>query len=196
MAHLDAEAIPLERELIGEMLEEDGDRADEDRQHLAGSGERDGDGDAGADALMADDDEDGRDDGRECRIWRHGRADVHPAEGEHLERTAEDDAGRHVAEHEADERAGDERTVELALIEHRPHARDSCDEHEEQELNRTHFYIPLLVCFPCYYFPCVFLCAASIFSKDQSSPLSCRTFMASIFCSVASLRISTSMPMS
>ena len=56
VAHLDAEAIALEGELIGEVLEEDGDRADEDRQDLACSGERHGDCDAGADALVADDD--------------------------------------------------------------------------------------------------------------------------------------------
>ena len=197
MAHLNAEAVALEGELIGEVLEEDGDRADEDRQDLACSGERYGDRDAGADTLMTDDDEDGGDDGRERGIWCHGCANVHPAECEHFKCTAEDDTGCDIAEHEADERAGDERAMELCFIEDRPHAGDGCDEDEQDELDCSHFE-----CSPfriwrqppqgcrLFHFP------KSVGSAAQSRPFALSASMASFFGSLASLRISTSMPMS
>ena len=117
-----------------QLLEEDGNRTNEDREDLASCCQRHSQRDAGADALMADDDEDGRDDRCESRIRRHGGTDVHPAECEHLQRTTEDDARRDIAEDEAHECARDEWTMELALIEHRPHTGDGGDDDDAQEL--------------------------------------------------------------
>lgn len=121
MAHFNAESIALQGEFIRQMLKEYGDRADKDGQHLSGSSQRYGQRDAGADALMADDNKDSRYDGGQRSIRRHGGADIHPAERQHFERTAKYDSGRDIAEHQPDQCAGDERTVELALIEHASH---------------------------------------------------------------------------
>ena len=122
------------------MLEHDRQRTAENREHLASSCERHRDGDTSGDVLMAGDDEDRRDDGRERRIWRDGRTDVHPAERHELQRTADDDTSRDVAEDESRHRAGNERTMRLQLIEARSHTSDGAEDKDEQHLNCTEFH--------------------------------------------------------
>ncbi len=79
--------------------------------NTAGRRQRNGGGDTGADALPTGDDQNGRDDGGEGGIRRDCRTNVHPARGDHFQRTADDDAGFHIAENEADQSTGDQRTV-------------------------------------------------------------------------------------
>lgn len=87
-----------------------------------------------ADALPAGDDQDGRDDGRQGGIRRDRRADIHPAEGDHFQRTADDDAGFHIAENEADQGTGDQRTVELELVEDGTHPGDTGNDKYQHNL--------------------------------------------------------------
>ena len=140
MTEIDAAQLALLGKAVSPMLEDDGERTAEDREHLARSRERHRDRDTSGDVLMTRDDEDRRDDGRERRVRRHGRADVHPAESDHFKRTTDDDAGRHITEHKARHRARDERTVRLQLIEHGAHARDGRDDENEDDLDTTEFH--------------------------------------------------------
>ena len=82
---------------------------------------------------MTGNDKDGRDDGGQCRIRCHGRTDVHPAECDHLQRAADDDACRHIAEDETCECAGDERAMGLQFIQDGTHA--SYSRHDENREN-------------------------------------------------------------
>ncbi len=47
-------------------------------------------------ALMPGDDQNGRDDGRQCGIRRNGSTDVHQAQRDHFQSTADDNTGFHV----------------------------------------------------------------------------------------------------
>ena len=116
MAEFDAPEISVFGKLVCLVLEEYGDGTHEDGQHLSGDGDRDGDGDTFRDRQAALDDEDGGNDTGECCIRRHGRANVHPAEGDEFERATDHDTGAQIAEDEADEGAGDERAVRLPFI--------------------------------------------------------------------------------
>ena len=144
MAEVDAAEFAFFCEAVSPMLEHDRQRTAEDREHLASSCERHRDGDTSGDVLMAGDDEDGGDDRRERRIRCHGRADVHPAECDHFKRTTDDDARCHIAKNKTRDRAGDERTMRLQLIEHGAHAGDGRHDKDEDNLDTAKFHD----CFP------------------------------------------------
>ena len=134
MADINAAQLAFFSEVVGLMLEHDGERTAEDREHLASCSERHGNRDAGADSLMAGNDQNRRNDGSQCSIRCHGSTDVHPAQCNHLECTADDNASCHITENKTCERTGDERTMCLQLIEYGSHTRDGGHDENRENL--------------------------------------------------------------
>ena len=128
VAKLNAAEIRLFGEIVRLVLEENGNGAHEDGQHLPGNRHGHGDGDTFLRILPALDDKNGGDDAGECRVRCHCRADVHPAQRQQLQRTADHDAGFQIAEGEANQSTGDQRAVRLPFIEYRAHAADEPDQ--------------------------------------------------------------------
>ncbi len=117
--------------LIRCVLESHGNGTYDNGQHLACRCQRDSQRNTGPDALATGDNQHGRDDGRQRGIGRNRRTDVHPAEGDHLQRTADDDPFLHITQHDTDQRTGDQRAVELKFIQHRLHTGNTGnDEHQ------------------------------------------------------------------
>ena len=144
MADIDAAQLALLSIVVSLMLEDDGERTAEDREHLASCSERHGNRDARANGLMACDDEDGRNDGCQGGIWCHGSTDVHPSQCDHFKCTTDNDAGRDIAEDESRERASDERTMRLKLIENGAHAGNSRHNEDCKDLQTAKFHdVPL-----------------------------------------------------
>ena len=67
--------------------------------------------------------------------WAHrdGSADVGPTKGNHLKRAAQEDSLRGVTGHKANERACDQRLVELPLVEDALHACQEGNNNHEQD---------------------------------------------------------------
>ena len=144
MAHLNTEGIARIGKFIRKMLEEDGDRTNENREHLTCRRKRNRKCNTRGNILMSDDDEDGRNHGRKSCIRSHCCTNVHPSECHEFERSTENDAGGDIAEHKSDERAGNQRTVKLCLIEHTCHACERRNGDEQDKLYCIH--IRYLLC--------------------------------------------------
>ena len=84
MTHVDAKGIASACKLICQVLEEDRNRTNKDRQDLSGRCQRHSQRNARTDFLVSDDNKDGRDNACKCTIWCHCRPDIHPAESDHL----------------------------------------------------------------------------------------------------------------
>ena len=106
--------------------------------HCQGDGRVDGVGRVGGAAVKRQDHDDGGGDGGKGGIGSDGRADVGPAEGDHLEGAAQNDALLQVTGDQADERAGHQRLVELELIEDALHAGQQGDDNDEQNRDWVH----------------------------------------------------------
>ncbi|SPW32661.1 Uncharacterised protein [Edwardsiella tarda] len=134
MQERDSAQITTLRRPVSRVLEAHGDGTHDDSQYLTGRSQRNRQGDTGTDALPTGDDQDGGDDGGQGGIRGHGGTDVHPTQGDHLQGTPDDDTGFHVAEYDTDQGTGDQRTVELKLIEDRAHPRDTCHDKYQHNL--------------------------------------------------------------
>lgn len=106
---------------ICRMLKCHGQRSHNDGQHLSRRRQRYRQRNTGTDALPAGNDQNGGYDGGESRIGSYRRSDIHPAQRDHLQRTADNNAGFHVTQHGANQGAGDQRTVKLKFIQDRSH---------------------------------------------------------------------------
>ena len=139
----------------------DGERTDDHRQEEAGHGEGHGHGDGRGDggglvgaAVDGDDHQDRGGDRREGRVRGDGRADVGPAEGHHLQGAAEDDARLEVAAHQTDERARDERLVELPLVKDAFHAGEEGNDDNQDDCENRHVSLLLMPVRPARTWPC------------------------------------------
>ena len=72
----------------------------------------------------------------------HGGADVRPAEGNHLELAAKEDALLEMAADKADERAGHQGLVELELIEDAFHTSEEGNNDDESNRDWSHVSDP------------------------------------------------------
>ncbi len=106
----------------------------------ASDGQRHGDGDGGSHglggvgaAVDGDNHQNGGGDGGESRIRSDGSADVGPTKGNHLKRAAQEDSLRGVTGHKTNERACDQRLVELPLVEDALHACQEGNNNHEQD---------------------------------------------------------------
>ena len=91
MHYFNASEVGVCRESVSLVLEEHGNGAHKDGEHLAGGGKGHGNGDACVDVLVACNDHHGCDGGCQCGVGCHGGTDVHPAEGDEFECAAKDD---------------------------------------------------------------------------------------------------------
>ena len=132
--------VAILRRFIRCVLEGYGDGTHDDGQHLACSRQRDSQRDAGADALMAGNNQNGGNNGRQRGIRGNRRTDVHPAQGDHFQRTADNNTGFHIAENGADQRTGDQRTVELKFIKHPLHTRNTRDDEHQHNLKKGNLH--------------------------------------------------------
>ena len=139
----DAPVVGLLGEAVGLVREEDGDRSHEDRQGLAGDGQRDGHTDGGRDGALGGGGvtdrghgDDGGDGGRQGGVGGHGGTDVHPAQGEQLQGATDHDADGGVAQGDTGQGAGDERAVELPLVQDAGHTRDERHERDQNDLDQ------------------------------------------------------------
>ena len=126
--------------LVGE---EDRDRSHEDRQGLAGDGQRDGHADGGGNGALGGGGvahrghgDDSGDRGGQGGVGCHGGTDVHPAQGEKLQGSSDHDADGGVAHGDTGQGAGDERAVELPLVQDAGHTRDERHERDQNDLDQ------------------------------------------------------------
>ena len=82
MQHVDGTKTGVFGGFIRRVLEHHGNGTGEYRQYLACRRHRQGDGDTGSNALLTDDNQNGRDNTGERRIGRLRCADVHPAKSD------------------------------------------------------------------------------------------------------------------
>ena len=87
---------------------------------------------------MANDYEDCGNYGSQSRIRCHCCTDVHPAQSQHLQRTAKDNTRRHITKNKTNQRAGNQRTMELCFVEHTSHTGDSGHHDEQNKLYTRH----------------------------------------------------------
>ena len=120
--------------LIRRVLESNGDGTYDNGQNLACCSQRNGQSDTCTDTLMTGNNQNGRNDGGQRGIWRNGSTDVHPAEGDHFQRTPDDDTGFHITQYGTNQRTGHQRTVELKFIKYGFHTRNTCDDEHQHNL--------------------------------------------------------------
>ncbi|MPN33915.1 hypothetical protein SDC9_181407 [bioreactor metagenome] len=126
--------VTVFRRFIRRVLECHGDSTNDDRQNLACCSQRNRQRDTGTDALVTCNNQNGRDNGRQCGIRCNGSTDVHPAKGDHFQGTTDDNTGFHIPENGTNQRTGHQRAVELKFIEYRLHTRDTCDDEHQHNL--------------------------------------------------------------
>ena len=140
----DAPIVGLLSEAVRLMGEEDGDRSHEDRQSLPRRSHQYSHSHglvnsiALGDSLVDKHHGDNRGDrGRQSGVGRHGGTDVHPGQGDELEGSTGNDSDGGVAQGNTGQGAGDERAVELPLVQDAGHARDECHERDQNDLDQV-----------------------------------------------------------
>ena len=132
------------------------DHGKEEASHGQRHGHGDGRGDSGAlvgAVTNGDDHENCRCDRRECGVGGDGSTNVSPAKGHHLERTAQDDASLKLTAHQADERACDQRLVELPLVQNAFHAGKEGNDDNQDDCECRHASLLLTLARPARTWP-------------------------------------------
>lgn len=118
--------------------------------------------------------DDRRSDRGQSGVRRDGGADVSPAKGHHLERTAQEDALLKVTGYETDKRACHERLMELELIQNAFHTGKQRDNRNKQNSDCRHVSDPPLLCLSGQ-FALAFFNMASRSSENPKEPCGPRT---------------------